>query len=367
MNAAVCALLSLAIQCIEAEGPGAELFSYMAMPYPKVTSPGSFSEESQNRTKMHVKDTVPMNGALGSASKVGDPKYTLQQNPLPGHGWYKHGEITQGSQPDKIKKATKSHKFPAEHNSEKNRHEGRTQAPDIVTDSAQHKAARSSPPQAEQDPRLQPYSTRLRDNRRMDPEENRPGRSSVYQPGNRSRNSTKHALASNRHSSSLLHHINILKAESEYTRETLCLSECRKELDEREYFCSSEFAVNGIVHDIEVLKKGVGLVTLLVSSDGFYKMSRLHVAPDGFFFKVHVFVLDTYKCAKPCPDFKLGSRYIVMAQIYHRRRHLSSELLALLAPRLRPGDGLVRSNSYVKRFNRKRDQRVQEAAYSKCR
>ncbi|KAK6478144.1 hypothetical protein HHUSO_G20402 [Huso huso] len=359
MNAAVCALLSLAIQCIEAEGPSNELFSYMAMPYSKETPPGihSLSDESQNRTKMHVKDIVPM---------MGDPKYTLQQNPLPGHGWYKHGEITQGSQPDKIKKATKSHKFPAEHNSEKSRHEGRTQAPDIGTASTQHKAAGSSPAQAEQDPRFQPYNTRLRDNRRMDPEENRPGRSSLYQPGNGSRNSTKHALTSNRRSPSLLYHFNILKEESEYTREAFCLSECRKEQDEREYFCSSEFAVNGIVHDIEVLKKGVGLVTLLISSDGFYKMSRLHVAPDGFFFKVRVFVLDTYKCAKPCPDFKLGSRYIVMAQIYHRRRHLSSELLALLAPRLRPGDGLVRSNSYVKRFNRKRDQRVQEAAYSKC-
>ncbi|RXN00900.1 UPF0450 protein C17orf58-like [Acipenser ruthenus] len=266
------------------------------MPYSKETPPGihGLSDESQNRTKMHVKDIVPM---------MGDPKYTLQQNPLPGHGWYKHGEITQGSQPDKIKKATKSHKFPAEHNSEKSRHEGRTQAPDIGTASAQHKAAGISPPQAEQDPRFQPYHTRLRDNRRMDPEENRPGRSSLYQPGNGSRNSTKHALTSNRRSPSLLYHFNILKEESEYTREAFCLSECRKEQDEREYFCSSDF----------------------------------------------------------------GSRYIVMAQIYHRRRHLSSELLALLAPRLRPGDGLVRSNSYVKRFNRKRDQRVQEAAYSKCR
>ncbi|XP_015225010.1 PREDICTED: UPF0450 protein C17orf58 homolog [Cyprinodon variegatus] len=84
------------------------------------------------------------------------------------------------------------------------------------------------------------------------------------------------------------------------------MSECRKEKDEREYYCYSEFAVNGIVHDIDVLRKGVRLITLMVSADGFYKMSRLYVTPDSFFFKVRLLVLDTYKCSKPCPDLKLG-------------------------------------------------------------
>lgn len=65
-------------------------------------------------------------------------------------------------------------------------------------------------------------------------------------------------------------------------------------------------AVNGIVHDIDVLRKGIRLITLMVSSDGFYKMSRLYVSPDSFFFKVRLLVLDTYKCSKPCPDIKLG-------------------------------------------------------------
>lgn len=65
-------------------------------------------------------------------------------------------------------------------------------------------------------------------------------------------------------------------------------------------------AVNGVVHDIEVLRKGVRLISLMVSSDGFYKMSRLYVSPDNFFFKVQLLVLDTYKCSRPCPDIKLG-------------------------------------------------------------
>uniref|UniRef100_A0A3Q2CNF5 Uncharacterized protein n=1 Tax=Cyprinodon variegatus TaxID=28743 RepID=A0A3Q2CNF5_CYPVA len=50
----------------------------------------------------------------------------------------------------------------------------------------------------------------------------------------------------------------------------------------------------------------VRLITLMVSADGFYKMSRLYVTPDSFFFKVRLLVLDTYKCSKPCPDLKLG-------------------------------------------------------------
>lgn len=67
-----------------------------------------------------------------------------------------------------------------------------------------------------------------------------------------------------------------------------------------------ETAVNGIVHDIDTVRKGIRVVTLMVGSDGFYKMSRLYVTPDSFFFKVRLLVLDTYTCSKPCPDLKLG-------------------------------------------------------------
>ncbi|NXD58329.1 CQ058 protein, partial [Corvus moneduloides] len=95
-------------------------------------------------------------------------------------------------------------------------------------------------------------------------------------------------------------------------------------------------------------------------------MSRLYVTPDAAFFRVHILVVDTLNCSKPCPDLKLGSRYIVMGHIYHKRRQVPAKLLPALCRRLRPGDGWVgSSSSYVRRFNRKRDLRVR-AARSKC-
>ncbi|KFO18083.1 hypothetical protein H920_20535 [Fukomys damarensis] len=96
-------------------------------------------------------------------------------------------------------------------------------------------------------------------------------------------------------------------------------------------------------------------------------MSRLYITPDGFFFRVHLLALDSSSCSKPCPEFKPGSRYIVMGHIYHKRRQLPTALLQVLRGRLRPGDGLVRSSSsYVKRFNRKRDRQVQGAVHTQC-
>nr|XP_021392999.1 UPF0450 protein C17orf58 homolog [Lonchura striata domestica] len=149
-------------------------------------------------------------------------------------------------------------------------------------------------------------------------------------------------------------------------KEEVCLSECRKERDEVEAFCASEFAVNGIVYNLESLGNGVQWITLLADSDGLYKMSRLYVTPDAAFFRVHILVVDTLNCSKPCPDFKLGSRYIVMGHIYHKRRQVPAELLPALRGRLRPGDGWVGSGgSFVRRFHRKSDLRVR-AARSKC-
>ncbi|XP_066056440.1 UPF0450 protein C17orf58 homolog isoform X2 [Chamaea fasciata] len=149
-------------------------------------------------------------------------------------------------------------------------------------------------------------------------------------------------------------------------KDKVCLTECRRERDEVEAFCASEFAVNGIVYNLESLGDGVQCMTLLVDSDGLYKMSRLYVTPDAAFFRVHILVVDTFNCSKPCPDLKLGSRYIVMGHIYHKRRQVPAELLPALRGRLRPGDGWVgSSSSYVRRFNRKRDLRVR-AARSKC-
>lgn len=70
--------------------------------------------------------------------------------------------------------------------------------------------------------------------------------------------------------------------------------------------CFSKAAVNGIVHDVDVLGAGMRLVTLLVDPDGLYKMSRLYITPDGFFFRVHILALDSSSCHKPCPEFKPG-------------------------------------------------------------
>lgn len=65
-------------------------------------------------------------------------------------------------------------------------------------------------------------------------------------------------------------------------------------------------AVNGIVHDVDVLGAGLRLVTLLVDPEGLYKMSRLYITPDGFFFRVHILALDSSSCHKPCPELKPG-------------------------------------------------------------
>ncbi|XP_074777795.1 UPF0450 protein C17orf58 homolog isoform X1 [Athene noctua] len=194
---------------------------------------------------------------------------------------------------------------------------------------------------------------------------NRPGKIIPYKHTDPLKKITKPSWVTNRQSPSLLYHFSVLKRDGD--KEKACLSECRKERDEAEAYCSSEFAVNGIVYNMERLGDGVHLITLLVNSDGLYKMSRLYITPDGFFFRVHILVVDTLNCSKPCPDFKLGSRYIVMGRIYHKRRQIPANLLQFLRGRLRPGDGLLRSSSsYVKRFNRKRNRKVQ-AAHTKCR
>ncbi|KAK4811798.1 hypothetical protein QYF61_008619 [Mycteria americana] len=194
---------------------------------------------------------------------------------------------------------------------------------------------------------------------------NRPGKIVPYKHTDPLKKITKPSWVTNRQSSSLPYDFSVLKKDGD--KEKACLTECRKERDEVEAYCASEFAVNGIVYNMERLGNGVHLVTLLVNSDGLYKMSRLYITPDGFFFRVHILVVDTLNCSKPCPDFKLGSRYIVMGRIYHKRRQIPASLLQFLRGRLRPGDGLLRSSSgYVKRFNRKRNCKVQ-AAHTKCR
>ncbi|KAM6939540.1 uncharacterized protein FYW49_007688 [Xenentodon cancila] len=366
---------------------------------------GSFVDPApSNHSRMLLKEpALPINELLEKTSKASESKYNL--HPLPSAVWPKHSDLApvprhHGSH-NKSKKGPKSDRL-IEHNSEKIRADvmglhPKTQLTGATGGTTNHTAQKNSqdtqahvsPPQqsdaeghpnsrprapAHSQPHSQPQQTAAsarRDplNRRQDPEENRPGKSSFYQSGIGAAtwNNSRPPLLLNRRSSSLLYQFDILRRESDFTHDAFCISECRKEKDEREYYCYSEFAVNGIVHDIDVLPKGIRLITLMVSSDGFYKMSRLYVTPDSFFFKVRLLVLDTYKCSKPCPDIKLGTRYIIMGQIYHRRRHLPSDLLSLLGGKLKPGDGLLRSNNYIKRFNKRRHQKALEATRSKCR
>ncbi|XP_053310088.1 UPF0450 protein C17orf58 homolog [Spea bombifrons] len=115
-----------------------------------------------------------------------------------------------------------------------------------------------------------------------------------------------------------------------------------------------------------MLAGGMRLATLLLDSAGLYKTKRLYIAPDGFFFRVNILSVDSPKCPKSCPEFKLGSRYIVMGRIYPKRTELPADARQLLGGRLRAGDGLVGCGSYVRSFNRKRERKVLAAARAKC-
>ncbi|XP_070596451.1 UPF0450 protein C17orf58 homolog isoform X2 [Erythrolamprus reginae] len=195
---------------------------------------------------------------------------------------------------------------------------------------------------------------------------NRPGKNNPYHKFHGFfRNITKPYWFTNRQTPSLLKDVSTFKIDVDNLE--VCLTGCKREREELEAYCSSEFVVNGIVHDIAMIYKGTYLVTMLVNNNGLYKTNRLFLNPDGYFFRAQMLVVDALNCIKHCPDFQLGGRYIVMGHLYHRRRQLPTVLQERVRGRLRPGDGLLcRGNSYMKRFNRRRDQKVQGAARSKC-
>ncbi|XP_071987761.1 UPF0450 protein C17orf58 homolog isoform X2 [Engystomops pustulosus] len=181
-----------------------------------------------------------------------------------------------------------------------------------------------------------------------------------------SQNSSRTTLISNRDPTSLLQQISVLRKEGD-SRERSCL-ECHKERDEREAYCSSDFAVNGIIHDVDTVARGVQILTVLVNSGGFYKMNRLYITPDGVFFRVTILAVGNPTCPKPCLHLKMGGRYIIMGQIYQKRMELPLSLLGAVGGRLRAGDGLVTSGrSFIRRFTRKKDRKVLAAAHSRCR
>ncbi|XP_061684909.1 UPF0450 protein C17orf58 homolog isoform X2 [Syngnathoides biaculeatus] len=363
--------------------------------YPPVEkSQSSFVDPPQsNQTRLMVKEpSLSINELLEKSSTNRESKFSL--HPLPSAIWPKHSDLApvprHHGPHNKSKRGPKSEHL-LELSTDKTRGEvgGLLPKPSLTasTAAAADRTAQTGigtlqPTEAEGHPNSRPRNaphpqpapgpSPRRDplNRRLDPEENRPGKAGLFHTGTAAappRNTSRPPVIFNRRSSSLLYQFDILRRESDLTHDAFCLNECRKEKDEKDYYCYTEFAVNGVVHDIDVVRKGIRLITLMVSSDGFYKMSRLYATPDSFFFKVRLLVLDTYKCSKPCPDIKLGTRYIVMGQIYHRRRHLPNDLLNLLGGQLKPGDGILRSNNYVKRFNKRKHQNVLEATRSKCR
>ncbi|KFQ81989.1 hypothetical protein N337_06911, partial [Phoenicopterus ruber ruber] len=89
---------------------------------------------------------------------------------------------------------------------------------------------------------------------------NRPGKIIPYKRTDPFKKITKPSWVTNRQSSSLPYHFSALKKDGD--KEKACLSECRKERDEVEAYCASEFAVNGIVYNMERLGNGVHLITL---------------------------------------------------------------------------------------------------------
>ncbi|KFP43891.1 hypothetical protein N324_09403, partial [Chlamydotis macqueenii] len=89
---------------------------------------------------------------------------------------------------------------------------------------------------------------------------NRPGKIIPYKPTNPFKKITKPSWVTNRQSPSLPYHFSALKKDGD--KEKACLTECRKERDEVEAYCASEFAVNGIVYNMERLGTGVHLITL---------------------------------------------------------------------------------------------------------
>ncbi|XP_073463250.1 UPF0450 protein C17orf58 homolog [Aquarana catesbeiana] len=199
----------------------------------------------------------------------------------------------------------------------------------------------------------------------LDHENNRPGKINLQKLIELSYNSSKPAWMTNRQPSSLLYQFHGFRKEFE-SKERSCQMDCHKNRDEREAYCNSDFAVNGIVHDVDPLGKGIQLLTILVNSGGLYKINRLYITPDGFFFRVKVLAVDHYNCPKSCLDVKLGGRYILMGQIFHKRMELPPSIQRTVSGRLRAGDGLLTSSSFVRRYNRKKDRKVLAAAHSKC-
>lgn len=202
-----------------------------------------------NQSRLVVKESsLPINELLEKGSKTSESKFAL--HPLPSALWPKHSDLApiprHHTPHNKSKKGPKSDRL-LEHNSEKTRGgEAAGVLPKAPLSGAaapatnrsgqkpsQDGQANSSPPQqgeteghpnsrprgpAHSQPQAQPHQPvpsprRDAPNRRLDPEENRPGKSSLYQSGigGASRNNSRPPVVFNRRSSSLLYQFDILR------------------------------------------------------------------------------------------------------------------------------------------------------------
>lgn len=195
-----------------------------------------------NQSRLLVKEpSLPINELLEKSSITSESKFTL--HPLPSAVWPKHSDLAPSSRlhtpHNKSKKGPKSDRL-VEHNSEKTRGEvvgllPKTLLTGATAGAANNQDAKSSiSPLQQSEPEGQPNSkpragphtqpqaqpqqpapSPRRDlpTRRLDPEENRPGKSSLYQSGIGAamRNNSRPPVIPNRRSSSLLYQFDILR------------------------------------------------------------------------------------------------------------------------------------------------------------
>lgn len=213
--------------------------------------PTSFVDPApSNQSRLVVKEpSLPINELLEKSGKTGEAKFTL--HPLPSAVWPKHSDLApilrHHGPHNKSKKGHKSDRL-VEHNSEKTRGEvaGLLPKPPLTGASAAAASNNRTAPKTNQDtqssvsppqqsepdghpnsrprglphsqPQAQPHQpapSPRRDppSRRLDPEENRPGKSSLYQSGigAATRNNSRPPVVFNRRSSSLLYQFDILR------------------------------------------------------------------------------------------------------------------------------------------------------------
>uniref|UniRef100_A0A1B8Y280 Uncharacterized protein n=1 Tax=Xenopus tropicalis TaxID=8364 RepID=A0A1B8Y280_XENTR len=69
-------------------------------------------------------------------------------------------------------------------------------------------------------------------------------------------------------------------------------------------------------------------------------------------------------CPRGLPSYP--PQYILMGQIYQKRMTLPAAMQHIVGGRFGAGDGIIRSSSYVQRYNRRRGRNVLAASHSKC-